>query len=116
MLTKPVSFGDLSPLIQFNEQSDDYTLVLTDANKQINMTKGTATTLTVPTNAAVAFEIGTVIIVAQQGAGQVTVAGAGPPTINSANGDLSLSAQYSTAVLIKEDTDVWTLSGDLSTP
>jgi hypothetical protein len=85
-------------------------LVLTDASKLIEMSGGG--TLTVPTNASVAFATGTQISILQTGASQVTVGGAGV-TINGTPG-LKLRAQWSSATLIKRATDTWVLVGDLS--
>lgn len=94
-----------------NTQTDDYTLVLGDAGKVIEMNKGTACTLTVPTNASVAFAVGTIIEVYGMGAGTVTVEGDGGVTVQN-EGDLS--AQYATASLRKRATDEWVLTGALA--
>ncbi len=77
------------------------------------MGKSTAQTLTVPTNATVAWPVGTSISILQTGAGQVTVAGAVGVTINATPG-LKLRAQWSSATLLKRATDTWVLFGDLS--
>ena len=90
-----------------------YTLVLADAGKLITLNNGSAITLTVPTNATVAFATGTRIDLAQLGAGQVTVAGAGI-TFYSKGSKLKITGQYSAATLIKIATDTWVLIGDLS--
>ena len=95
-----------------NAQTDSYTLVLSDAGKIVEIGKATAATLTVPTNAFVAFPIGTKIDILQTGAGQVTVGGAGV-TINATPG-LKLSAQWAAATLVKRATDTWVLIGSLS--
>lgn len=94
-----------------NAQTDSYTLVAGDAGKLVTMNKGTANNLTVPTNASVAFPVGTCIDVAQIGAGQTTVVAAGGVTINATPG-LKMRAQYSGASLIKTATDTWLLFGD----
>ncbi len=105
--------GDWSSAQTFNNQTNDYTLVLTDAGKIVELNKGTAVTLTVPANASVAFPIGSRVDVAQQGAGQVTVSAAGGVTIRATPGS-KLRAQYSGATLVKRATDEWFLFGDLS--
>ncbi len=94
-----------------NLSGDDYILALTDAGKFIEMDKGTAVTLTVPTNASVAFPLGTQVIVRQKGAGQVTVTPAGGVTLNNAHG-LVTNGQYSVVALTKVATDTWTVFGD----
>lgn len=98
-----------------NTQTDNYTLVLTDVGAVIEMNKASSVTLTVPTNASVAFATGTCIEVFQLGAGQVTIAPAGGVTISSPGGKLKLAAQYSSAVLRKRATDTWVLAGDITT-
>lgn len=90
-----------------------YTLVIGDAGKHVALSNASAITLTVPTNASVAFIVGTEIDISQQGAGKVTVAAAGGVTINSDSGNLSLATQYVGGTLKKTDTDTWTLYGKL---
>lgn len=95
-----------------------YTFVLADGsaaggNPLVTASNASAQTYTVPTNASVAFPVGTQIDVMGQGAGKVTIAGAGGVTVNSKAGNLSISAQYVGVSLIKTATDVWTLLGDL---
>ena len=89
-----------------------YTLVLTDLAKLVTLSNAGAITLTVPLNSSVAFAIGDRIDLLQNGAGQVTVAAAGGVTINSTPG-LKLRAQWSSATLVKLDTNTWVLIGDL---
>jgi hypothetical protein len=91
------------------------TLVLTDNGKIVFVSHTTFTTLSIPTNASVAFPIGTQILVIQTGLGQVTLAAvnAGITTINATPG-LKLRAQRSGAVLIKTGTDTWYVIGDLA--
>lgn len=89
-----------------------YTFVLADASKLVTLNNAAAITLTIPTNSSVAFPVGTKIDLAQLGAGQVTVAGAGGVTVNSTP-TLKLRAQYSAATCIKTATDTWLLVGDL---
>jgi len=90
-----------------------YTTVLGDASKLVTLSNAAAITLTIPTNASVAYAVGTKIDFAQIGAGQVTVAGAGGVTVNATPG-LKFRAQYSAATCIKTATDTWLLVGDLS--
>jgi hypothetical protein len=90
-----------------------YTLVLADAGKMVTLTNASAITLTIPTNASVAFPVNTRIDLLQYGAGQVTIGGAGV-TINSSGSKLKLSGQYSGASLWKKATDTWVLIGDIA--
>lgn len=91
-----------------------YTLVLTDAGKFVRLTNAAAITLTIPTNASVAFPINTRINLGQGGAGQVTVGGASV-TIRSSGSKLKLTGIYSGATLLKVGTDEWWLIGDSAT-
>ena len=97
-----------------DEQASSYTLALTDKNKFIKMTSGSANTVTVPTNASVAFPVGSQIHIIQYGAGKTQILPvAGTPTIYGTPGQF-LRAQYSSATLLKCDTNIWILMGDLS--
>jgi collagen type VII alpha len=98
------------PTLPINTQAGSYTLVLGDASDLVEMSGGG--TLTVPTNAVVAFPTGTQISILQTGASQVTVGGAGV-TINGTP-VLKLRTQWSAATLIKRGTDTWALVGDLA--
>jgi len=83
-----------------------YTLVLTDAGKQVTMTNASASTLTVPPNASVAFAVGVRIQVIQLGAGAVTLTAGAGVTISSLATSLVM-AQYQVATLIKTATNTW---------
>lgn len=87
-----------------------YTLALTDGGKQVDFTGAAAVALTVPTNASVAFPVGTLITVTQLGLGQVTLGGAGV-TINNLDTATATEGQYAALVLKKTAADVWVSSG-----
>ena len=101
-------------LIATNRQTASYTLVLTDADKIVEMNVGTANNLTVPLNSSVAFPIGTKIDITQYGAGQVTFVPTGGVTIRSANSWLKMNARYGAATLTKIATDEWYIWGNLN--
>lgn len=100
-------------LVVANRQTASYTLVLSDADKLVEMNVATANNLTVPLNSSVAFPTGTQILLAQYGAGQTTVVATSGVTIRSNGGKLKLNVQYSGATLIKIGTDDWYLFGDI---
>ena len=100
--------------LQFSYQTASYTLVLTDAGKAVQTAVASANTVTVPPNSSVAFPVGTQILVIQQGAGQTTLAAGAGVTLYSKDNNLKLSAQWCAATLIKANTDVWVVVGDLS--
>jgi hypothetical protein len=98
---------------QFNAQTGtSYTLVLTDVAKVISLTNAAAITLTVPTNASVAFPVGTQILLYQGGAGQVTISSSA--TIRSQGSKLKIFGQYGVAGLLKVATDEWVAFGNLT--
>jgi len=99
----------------FNAQTGTtYTLALTDVAKVVSLTNAASITLTIPTNATVAFPTGTQILLYQGGAGQVTIGGAGV-TIRSQGTKLKMFGQYAVAGLLKVGTDEWVAFGNLAT-
>jgi hypothetical protein len=90
------------------------TLALVDAEYYQICNNAATQTLTIPTNASVAFDIGTEIVFFQQGVGQVVFAAAGGVTIQSVSGNLKIASQYGAATLKKIATDTWNLFGNLS--
>jgi hypothetical protein len=100
-----------SPIVT-NAQTASYSLVLSDAGKLIEINNSSATTLTIPADASVAFPVGTKIDVIQTGAGQITIAGSGF-TPNATPG-LKISAQWGAASLIKRGTNSWVVIGSLA--
>jgi len=101
-------------LVVANRQTASYTLVLSDADKLVEMNVGSANNLTVPLNSSVAFSTGTQILLAQYGAGQTTVVATSGVTIRSNGAKLKLNAQYSGATLVKIAENEWYLFGDIA--
>jgi hypothetical protein len=92
--------------------ASSYTLVLTDSGKHVIFTGGSTATLTVPTNASVAFPIGTTILVVNDNSGNLTISGAGV-TFQLANGSTGnrTVATKGLATCLKTATDTWYVSG-----
>ena len=113
--TAAIELGKLAN-ISIDIKTSNYTLVLTDANKLIEMNlTGTANTVSVPTNDSVAFPIGTQITIVQYGTGKTQILATTPGTTNIRSTPGSyLRDRYSSATLIKRATDEWYLIGDLS--
>ena len=102
-------------LVTTNAQTGTtYTLVLTDRGKMIELNNASAITLTIPTNASVAFPTGTRIDLLQTGAGQVTISPSGGVTVNAKGSATKITGQWSAATLIKRASDTWVLIGDIS--
>ncbi|QKY78488.1 minor tail protein [Gordonia Phage Zitch] len=125
-VTVPKLGADVAPAIQamidtsvlaaqrvtVNAQAGAYTLVATDANKAVEVSSASAVNLTIPTDAAVAFPVGTVIEVDQLGAGKVTIVGASGVTVQ-APVTPTTRAQYSAVLLRKRAANLWLVSGDM---
>jgi hypothetical protein len=114
-LASKASTADLNAamLVSFNNKTSSYTLALTDSTNLVEMDSSSSTTVTVPTNATVAFPVGSSVDIFQKGTGQVTIAAAAGVTVYYTPG-LKLRAQYSAATLVKRSTDTWILTGDLT--
>jgi len=102
-----------------SDQTADYTAVLTDQYQVlVPMNKATAVAFKIPTNASVAFPIGTAITVLNKGAGAVTISAvtSGTTTVLSAGATAASPtlAQYKTAVCIKTATDTWYVVGAIA--
>jgi hypothetical protein len=124
----PASTGDILTAAMFNglvaftvdaDQTADYTAVLDDAYQTlVPMNKATAVAFKIPTNASVAFPVGTAITVLNKGAGTVTISAvtSGTTTILSAGATAASPTlgQYKTAVCIKTATDTWYVAGSIS--
>lgn len=107
------------PKITLSENAQtgtSYTLVLSDASKPVFMTNGSANTLTIPTNASVAFPVGAAIVVWQGGTGTTTISGDTGVTLNGVSaGSGDISGQYKAVALIKRATDTWFAGGAIGT-
>lgn len=101
--------------VTINTQTSQYTLVVGDNYKLIELNFSAGNNIIIPTNAAQPFPIGTQIILSQYGAGQVTVVPDTGVTLRSSGGKTKTAAQYAMATLIKRGTNEWYLAGDLTT-
>jgi hypothetical protein len=105
--------GGSGTTVPKNTQTVNYTLVLSDAGSCVELNSASAITLTIPTNASVAFPVDTVLEIYQMGLGQVTIAPASGVVIRTP-ASLTTRAQYSTLTLRQRATNEWVLSGDLT--
>jgi hypothetical protein len=103
------------PTLTINQQTDTYTVLLTDASKLIEMSNAGGINLNIPVDASADFPVGTQISVLQTGAGQVTIQAVDglTTTINGTPG-LKLRTQWSAATLIKRAANTWVVTGDLA--
>jgi len=128
MPTFPAVTGDIltaamyNGLIAFTVDADataDYTAVLDDQYQVlVPMNKATAVAFKIPTNASVAFPVGTAITVLNKGVGLCTISAvtSGTTTVLSAGATAAAPtvAQYKTAVCIKTATDTWYVAGGIA--
>jgi len=96
-----------------------YTTVLDDNGQVVTMNNASANTLSIPTNASVAYPVGTQINVLQIGAGQTTINAvtSGTTTIQSTGASAAapkIRARYGMATCIKANTDLWYVIGDIA--
>jgi hypothetical protein len=125
MATFPVTTGDVLTAATYNSlptftvgtaNTADYTAVLADQYQVLEiMNKATAIAFKLPTNASVAFPIGTAITVLNIGAGTCTISAVTPATTTVLSAGATAAsptlAQYKSAVCIKTATDTWYVVG-----
>ena len=123
----PATTGDVLTANAYNSlvgftvttNTNDATAVLADQYQVLEvMNKATAIAFNLPTNASVAFPIGTVITVLNIGVGVCTIKAvtAGTTTVLSAGATAAQPtlAQYRSAACIKTGTDTWVIAGAVS--
>lgn len=96
---------ELTSAIPVTTRTTSGTLVVGEANGIVEMNSGSALTITVPPNSAVAFPLQTIIEIAQIGAGAVTIAGGSGVTLRG--GTLTTTGQWESLMLRKRATDEW---------
>jgi hypothetical protein len=124
----PSTTGDIltaamyNGLVTFDVQADitaDYTAVIADSYQVLDsMNKATAIAYKIPTNASVAFPIGTVLNILNKGAGVCTISAttSGTTTILSAGAVPAAPtlSQYKMAAAVKVATDTWYVVGAIA--
>jgi hypothetical protein len=128
MATFPVTTGDVLTAATYNSlptftvgtaNTSDYTAVLADQYQVLEiMNKATAIAFKLPTNASVAFPVGTAITVLNIGAGTCTISAVTPATTTVLSAGATAAsptlAQYKSAVCIKTATDTWYVVGAIA--
>jgi hypothetical protein len=124
----PAVTGDILTAAAYNglvnftigaDNTSDYTAVLNDQYQVLEvMNKSTAIAFKIPTNASVAFPVGTVITVLNKGAGVCTISAvtSGTTTVLSAGAVAAQPTlgQYKSAACIKTGTDTWYVVGAIA--
>ena len=107
--------GDtLGPLTFAQQATSDYTLVIGDAAKTLEMSYGLTNYVRIPSYGNVAFPTGTQIMLMQTGTGSTVLTAAAGVTLNSRNSLTSLNGQWSVVNLVNRSIDNWVVYGDLS--
>ena len=92
-----------------------HTLELTDTDSILETTGTSSVTVTIPPEAAVPFETGTLINLTQLGSGVATVAAAAGVALNGVTGgSVALDGPWSGAALVKRGADAWVVQGALA--
>jgi len=105
--------------LAIDAETASYTAVLANNGQVVTMSVGSGNTFSIPTNASVAFPIGTQINVLQIGTGQTTIQAvtSGTTTVLSTAATAAqpkLRARYSAATCLKAGTDLWYVFGDIA--
>jgi hypothetical protein len=119
----PSATGDVLSAAMYNglvnftlndQTGTTYTPVLNDQYQVlVTRSNASASTMTIPTNASVAFPVGTVITVLNKGAGAVTISGSGGVTVLSAGATAASPVlnQYKSCALIQTSANNWFVVG-----
>jgi len=124
----PAATGDVLTASMFNgltsftigtANTADYTAVLADQYQVLEiMNKATAIAFKIPTDASVAFPVGTALTVLNIGAGTCTISAVTPGTTTVLSaGTVAASptlAQYNTAVCLKTAANTWYVVGAIA--
>jgi hypothetical protein len=117
-LTTP-TLNDPKINLAIDPETASYTAVLANNGQVVTMDVSSGNTFSIPTNASVAFPIGTQINVLAIGTGQTTIQAvtSGTTTILSTGATAAqpkLRVRYSAATCLKAGTDLWYVFGDIA--
>jgi len=112
-------FNGLTAFTVGTANTADYTAVLNDQYQVLEiMNKATAIAFKIPTDASVAFPVGTALTVLNIGAGVCTISAVTPGTTTVLSAGATAAsptvAQYKSAVCIKTATDAWYVVGGVA--
>ena len=122
----PAATGDVLSAAMYNglvgftlndQTGTTYTPVLTDQYQVlVTRSNASASTMVIPTNATVAFPVGTVITVLNKGVGLVSISGAATVTILSAGAVAAIPtlAQYKSCAIIQVAANTWYVVGAIA--
>jgi hypothetical protein len=99
----------IPPVSETTEKITDYTIGINDAGLVVQMNKATAGTVTIPTDASVAFPLGTIVNVYNRGTNDITIVGEAGVTVRNSG----VVSQYKEASLRKRAENEWVAVGAL---
>lgn len=105
----------VAPISIASEETADFTLDISHIWNLIPCNDTENIFVTIPTNASVAFPVGTMIWIYQKGSAAVVIQGDVGVTVSSPDDYLGTRTQYSQVRLTKIDTDVWLVGEDVGT-
>jgi hypothetical protein len=113
------NYNSLTAFTVGTANTADYTAVLADAYQVLEvMNKATAIAYKIPTDASVAFPVGTALTILNIGAGTCTISAVTPGTTTVLSAGATPAsptlAQYKSAVCIKTATDTWYVVGGIA--
>lgn len=113
-----IAQDDISLAIN-SQTGTSYTAVIGDAtNTIVTMDNASANTFYIPTDASVAFDIGTVLNIYMKGAGVTTITATTPGTTTVVSAGATIGspvlARYKTASAIKLAANSWTVIGGIA--
>ena len=110
-------YNGLTSFLCNDQTGTTYTPVLTDQYQVlVTRSNASASTMTIPTNATVAFPVGTVITVLNKGVGLVSISGAVGVTILSAGAVAAIPtlSQYKSCAIMQTSANNWYVVGAIA--
>ena len=110
---KITSLGPVVSRAEANTQTGDYTLVLSDVDKAVEINHAAPKTVSIPAQDDVAWPAGAQVLIRQLGAGEVSIDGEAGVSVLGRGNAFTTAGQYAEAVVTRRAVDVWVASGDL---
>lgn len=107
------NFAKLEPAV-VSDGAADRVVALTDVGKTILRTRGSAQTVTLPQDSAVAFPIGSTFAVIAQGAGALTMQAGAGATMEKKGSTTAVVIAKGRVVCTKVAANTWNVAGDLT--
>jgi hypothetical protein len=106
------SLAALARITYATEPGTSHAFLLSDANKTILCTSSSPVALQLPTNATVAYPVGTVLAFIPMGTGQLTLSAAAGATIVSGGNEFKSARQFAPIFAQQTSANAWLVSGE----